>query len=286
MGLVFIFYNSFRQIYKKKIYLKKREIAWENLRENIENKVEKFRGKVGILIKDLETDWEISFNKEEPFPAASLIKVPIMVACFQAVREGKLKLEDKVKLKASDKVSGSGILKNLPSGKTFTMERLIELMITVSDNTATNILIEKLGFDYLNNSFKKMGLKDTKLLRKMMDFRYRKRGIDNFTTAYDVAYILERIYHKKLLDKDFSQKCLDLLFAQKFRDRIPSKLPKEVKVAHKTGLEKKVCHDAGIVFGNKGNYIIVVLTKGGETKLAKDFISEISLLVYNYYSYF
>ncbi|MFN7171051.1 MAG: serine hydrolase, partial [Candidatus Omnitrophota bacterium] len=252
----------------------------------IEKRIKNLKGRTGIFIEDLTTGWKISFNHKEVFPAASLIKLPIMLSCFYAIKEGKLNLKENVTLKPSDKVGGSGILKNLPVGKTFTIERLLELMITVSDNTATNLLIEKLGFEYLNLCFKKIGLKNTLLLRKMMDFQARKKRKENLTTAEDMASILRRIYFKKFLNKSISQKCLQYLLHQKYRDRIPSKLPSGIKVAHKTGLERKICHDAGLVFGPKGDFLIVVLTQGERIKKAKEFIAEISSLVYKYYGHF
>ncbi|MCM8798217.1 MAG: class A beta-lactamase-related serine hydrolase [Candidatus Omnitrophica bacterium] len=265
---------------------REREIAWRELGEKIEKKLRVFGGKAGILLKDLKTRQEISFNKKDSFPAASLIKVPIMLACFYAGRERRLNLEEKIVLHSGDRVGGSGILKNLPPGRVFTVERLIELMITVSDNTATNILIEKLGFDYLNSCFKRMSLKNTHLLRKMMDFRERRAGRDNFTNAEDIAYLLEKIYLKRFLSQKISAQCLHYLLNQKYRDRIPAKLPAGIKVAHKTGLERKICHDAGLVFGPKGDFIIVVLTQGEEIRKAKRFIADISSTVYDYYSHF
>ncbi|MCM8783221.1 MAG: class A beta-lactamase-related serine hydrolase [Candidatus Omnitrophica bacterium] len=279
----YLTYTKIERIIREKELFRKRELAWTELRKDLGNKLKEFKGKVGILIKDLETNWVISFNEELSFPAASLIKVPIMLACFSAVEEGRMKFEDTVKLKNSDKTSGSGILKNLPAGKIFNIERLVELMITVSDNTATNILIEKLGFEYLNNYFNKIGLRNTTLVRRMMDFRERKKGVDNFTTAKDMACVFEKIYRKQKVKANFADKSLGFLEAQKYRDRIPSKLPPEIKVAHKTGLERGVCHDTGIVFGPKGDFLIVVLTEGAEAKNAKEFIADVSFRVYSYY---
>ncbi|MGE4357595.1 MAG: serine hydrolase [Candidatus Omnitrophota bacterium] len=288
IGISFTYFtiNKIERIIKEKKLLTKRKLAWRELKEDLEDRLKSFKGKAGILIKDLKTNWVISFNEKETFPAASLIKVPIMLACFEAVKEKRLSLDEVVKLKSSQKTSGSGILKNLPAGKTFTIERLIELMITVSDNTATNILIEKLGFDYLNNYFQRIGLKNTKLLRKMMDFQQRDKGIDNFTNAKDIAYVFEYIYRRRAKENLY-QKGINFLQAQKYRDRISAKLPSAIKVAHKTGLERKACHDAGIIFGAKGDFLIVVLTdKRGGARIAKQFIADISLRVYNYYSHF
>ena len=119
----------------------------------------------------------------------------------------------------------------------------------------------------------------------MMDFKERRMGEENYTTAQDMAYLLEELYYKKFLNKDVSEKCLGLLGQQKINDRIPKKLPRGTFVVHKTGLERHVCHDVGIVFTNKGNFLICVLAKH-EDRFAgatKKFISEVTLLVYNYY---
>jgi len=163
--------------------------------------------------------------------------------------------------KNSCKVLGSGIIKDYAAGTQFNIDYLVEVMITQSDNTATNMFIDYLGMDSLNNYFKRLGLSDTNLVRKMMDFKSRKAGLENFTSARDVAFLLEKIYNNKLINKDFSGKCLEILKRQKARDRIPKKLPSDAVVAHKTGLEKGVCHDAGIVFTPNGDFLICVLTR-------------------------
>jgi transcriptional antiterminator NusG len=113
----------------------------------------------------------------------------------------------------------------------------------------------------------------------------RREGEENYTTARDMAYLLEELYYKKFLNKDVSEKSLELLGQQKINDRIPRKLPRGTFVVHKTGLEKYVCHDAGIVYTNKGNFLICVLTKhnGALSKPTKKFISDVTLLTYNYY---
>lgn len=264
---------------------KKRKGTWQILQKKIEQEVANFQGETGIFIEDFNTGWQILINPDKSFPSASLVKVPIMAACFYAVGEGKIKLEESLALRAKHKSLGSGILKDVPVGTKFTIAELIELMIFESDNTATNMLIERLGFDYLNNCFKRLGLEDTHIYRKMMDFRSRRAGKENYTTCRDLAFLLEEVYRHRLINKDISAKCLELLKRQKIKDRIPVRLPAQTMVAHKTGLEKGVCHDAGIVFTAKGNFLICVLTRHNHktARPAKDFIAQIALLTYNYY---
>lgn len=266
----------------------RQKIAWSILEEKIGQEVVSFPGETAIFIRNLSTGWQIAINQDRLFPSASLVKIPIMASCFYAVNEGNLKLDKTLRLKKTDRVSGSGVLKDMPLVEELTVESLIELMITESDNTATNMLIERLGFDYLNDCFKRLELKDTNISRRMMDFRQRKEGIENFTSAKDLVFLLEEIYFERLINKIFSQKCLEFLKELKIKDRIPARLPPETIVAHKTGLEKGICHDAGIVFTKGGDFLICVLTKHEDknSKKAKEFIAQIAYLVYNYFQGF
>jgi beta-lactamase class A len=272
---------------QKQSLLEKRRVAWQMLKEDLESKAQAFRGDAGIIIVDLNTGWRYSLNKDKLFPSASIVKIPIMAACFQAAYEGKLNLREQMVLRLSNKTPGSGLLKNYASGTAIPVEKLIEIMITQSDNTAANMLIERLGFDYLNAYFKKSGLEHTNLSRKMMDFKFRKHGVENYTCANDISSLLEKIYHRKFLSRQVSEKCLNMLLRQKVNDRIPKKLPDDCPVAHKTGLEKNVCHDAGIVFTQQGDFLICVLTKSNcGTRQVKEFISNLALEIYQTYRRF
>lgn len=277
---------GYQSLQKKKLLLEKRKKAWSLLKNNLAQEISRFKGEVGIVVEDLDMGWRISFGENKLLPSASLVKIPIMLACYYAAGEKKIDLKQIIALESAEKTGGSGLLKNAPIGSAFSIEDLIELMITRSDNTAANILIDLLGIDVLNGYFAKLGLKNTNLSRKMMDFKERKNGIENYTTANDMACVLEGIYHKKLINKDTSKECLELLSRQKINDRLPKKLPANTLVAHKTGLEYGVCHDAGIVFTGKGEFLICVLTKHNHrfAYLSKKFIAKIALITYNYYA--
>lgn len=263
----------------------KRKAAWASLKKDVEHELKGFSGAAGVVIKDLDKNWEINTNKDLRIPSASMVKIPIMMAYFYAANEGKLSLQDTIEIRNSEKAPGSGELKFEMPGKAFTIEDLIRRMVTESDNTAANMLINRLGFDTLNQYFKKMGLKYTNLSRKMMDFKERKSGVENYTTAGEMAYLLEQLYRGRFINVDTSKKCIEILAGQKVNDRIPKKLPGEVIVAHKTGLENFLCHDAGIVYTDKGNFLICVLAKhkNKTAQEAKSVIADIALLAYNYY---
>lgn len=279
IGLSFNIWHIYR--YRQ---LKQRRANWVVLEEKIKKQAKTFGQETGIVIEDLSTGWKITVNANRLFPSASMVKVPIMAGIFYARAEKTLDLKQRLVLKNRHKALGSGVLKEYAQGTTLDIDDLIELMIIESDNTAANMLIEYLGLAPLNNYFKKMGLNNTNIARKMMDFKSRRYGLENFTSASDLAYLLEEIYNYKLINKGFSRRCLGILKKQKIRDRIPAKLPPGTIVAHKTGLERGVCHDTGIVFTPRGDFIICVLTQHHykTSRPAKKFISDIALDVYNY----
>lgn len=277
--------NDYKRERHLRILAEKRKAAWGEFKVQLVSEINKFKGDAGIVIKDLESGWEFSWDKERLFPSASLVKIPIMAASFLASEQGKVSLAREITLKSSDKLTGSGILKSMPAGTTFSVERLIGLMIYDSDNTATNILTNLLGIDYLNSAFKEFGLKNTGLCRKVADYKMRSKGIENYTNAEDMALLLEKIYRRQLVNRNVSDECISVLKLTRLNDRIPRYLPVDITVAHKTGLERNVCHDAGIVFTSKGDFIICVLTryKKSSSKQAKKFISRVALLTFNFY---
>jgi beta-lactamase class A len=242
-----------------------------------------FSGECSIIIqKPGFLGFEFAYKPDQKIPAASLIKLPILAAAFGAIKEGRLKMNQKVVVRGADIAGGSGIFKRVDLPLKVTFEELLSFMIIISDNSATNKVIDLLGKDYINKIFLSLGLKNTSLERKMMDFSSRRKGFENYTSSRDIVKILKMIYNNQLGDKSFSLFARNLLSRQQYNDRIAFLLPEGIEVAHKTGLEKGVVHDAGIVYGEKNNFIISVLTKNVKNyKKAKEFIAKISILSYN-----
>jgi len=279
------YYVKFQESRQQRLLYEKRKVAWKGLQRHIKDEISRFKGEAGIVVKDLQTGWELAYNRDKLFPSASLAKIPLMAACFLKAEQGKIGLHRNISLKSADKLSGSGVLKNMPAGTRFSVDRLIGLMIYDSDNTAANILTNLAGIDYLNSAFRGFGLKETRLSRKIADYQLRDKGVENYTTPEDMALLLERIYRKGLGNKKVSDQCVNMLKLTRMNDRIPKYLPAETTIAHKTGLENGVCHDAGIVFSRKGDFIIVVLTSHANSSSApsKEFIAKISLYAYKYF---
>jgi beta-lactamase class A len=144
-------------------------------------------------------------------------------------------------------------LKDIPAGTTFSVERLIGLMIYDSDNTAANMLTGLLGLDYLNDSFRGFGLKNTALSRRIADYKMRDRGVENYTTASDMSMLMEKIYTPPARQQGYIRALYKNNEIDAYQRPYPQISAAEVTVAHKTGLENGVCHDAGIVFSRKGD---------------------------------
>ncbi len=276
-------YRGWRQEEQARLELARRRAAWDRLKQAVWSEVRSFPGDSAVWIEDLGTGWVAAHQEDKAFPAASVVKVPILVTCLQRAQEGELDLAEPVTLRGRDKADGSGVLKELPNGSRLTVGELAELMVTRSDNTAANLLISRLGMEPLNRSFLEMGLTGTRLSRKMMDFSQRKNGVENWTTARDVSLVFRKIYRGERMSSAVAKRCLDLLVQQKVNDRIPALLPPGTVVAHKTGLEKGVCHDSGILFTENGAVLLCVLTKnGGKAKPAKGFIARVAARAFGY----
>ncbi|MBI3323322.1 MAG: serine hydrolase [Candidatus Omnitrophica bacterium] len=276
-------YRGWREHQQARLELARRRASWDRLKQAVWQEIRAFRGESAVWIEDLGTGWVAAHREEKPFPAASVVKVPILVACLQRAEEGELDLSEVVTLKGRDKADGSGVLKEMPNGARVSVGELVELMVTQSDNTAANLLISRIGMEPLNRSFLEMGLGATRLSRRMMDFSQRKKGVENWTTAKDVSLVFRRIYRGERMSPGVSRRCLELLEQQKVNDRIPALLPAGTVVAHKTGLEKGVCHDSGIVFTENGAVLVCVLTRNGsQARPAKRFISRVAARAFGY----
>ena len=269
---------------KFSVFLQKRN-SLRALEDLVGEQYPDIKGDYALFVQDLSyPSLTIAIQPDKRFVAASIIKIPILAAALAAIDEGKLSFDEIVYIDKSDIYGGSGIIKGMKIPTKLTFLRLLQLMIYRSDNTATNKVIDILGFDYINEKIKESGLENTVLKRKMMDFKSRDKGIENYTTVADLALILEKIYEKQLINPQLSSIALSFLKDQLVNDRLPRHLPHEVVVAHKTGLERGTVHDAGIVFAPGGDYIICVLTgQFSSYAQAKKFIADVSLLTYNFY---
>src|SRR6056297_2276688 len=180
----------------------------------IEEEVKKVSGSAGIVLRDLADGECYSLGKSEVFPIASIIKLTILWELFARIDRGEIQVSEKRQLLDSVKVGGFGILKNLDEGLDLTIHDLATLMITLSDNVATNMLIDELGMDSINKKVRELGLIHTQLKRKMMDSKAKEEGLDNFSSPEDVALILENYVNSDALSLASRQAMLEILKKQ------------------------------------------------------------------------
>lgn len=250
----------------------------------IEEIVAEIGGTVGVAVRDVRGGIALDLRADERFPSASVIKIGILVELMARAEEGELSLEEKALLRDEDKVPGSGVLSMLHDGLEVTLEDLAHLMITVSDNTASNILIDRLGADRITARLRRLGLQRTELGRKFYDFDARDRGFDNWITARDMADLLVGIERRQVVSPNACEKMLAILRKQQFDSRIPKLLPPDTPVGNKTGSVTGVCHDVGIIHSPTGPLVLAVLTRGiAQEAVAEGGIRHIARVVYEYW---
>lgn len=251
----------------------------KNLRQFINDK----NAKISVVLKDLKKDKLIYKYKEaRQMPSASIIKIIIMLEALKQVIKGKFKLDEVIDIKEEDKVEYS-IITELEINK-YTFKDIITLMIIVSDNSATNILIDLLGIENINRIAKELGLENTVLQRKMMDFEAIKAGRQNYISPLDMVKVFELIYKKEVLNEDMCNLMLNILKRQKDKEMLSRYLKPEIVIAHKTGELENLNHDIGIVYLGDIEYILGVFVTDSQNNLeCKKIIGSISKIVYDHF---
>ena len=249
--------------------------------QEIEQLARAFDGEVGVYAVDLASRREIAINADSRFPTASTIKTAVMVEAYHQAADGKLSLDETIPLTDDDKVGGSGILNGLSSGTTLKVRDLIHLMIVLSDNTATNLLVTRLGTARIDERLVGYGLKDTKIFRPT--FRDGKPDIFpelerefglGMATPREMARLMALIAEGRAVNKEASASMLSTLRRQQDRAMIPRLLPDGVQVGNKTGTDSEklpdatgrrgaIRADAGIVTGTGASYVIAIFTRRG-----------------------
>jgi beta-lactamase class A len=226
------------------------------------------KGKVAIAVRHLLTGETYSLNGDQVMPTASLIKFPVMLEAYLQVAEGKVKLSDMVTLHDKDKVPGSGILTtHFSDGATFPLRDAVRLMIAYSDNTATNLVLDKIGIDTTNKRMAAWGCPETRINAKVFlgsktsdnPERTKKYGLGS-TTANDMVKLLEKVYKNEVVDAKACKEMLDHMKQCQFKDGLPRFLPKGTVVANKTGAVNDSRTDAGILYLRSGPVAVCVLT--------------------------
>lgn len=244
------------------------------MKDYILNKLNNVSGKIGFYYKNLITNEEISFNENEKFLAASVIKLPIMAVVFREAAKGNIDLSDMITVKYSDKVPGCGALNHFTFEPTVDIRTLCRLMTVISDNTATNVLINHLTIEKLAKEFNEIGLKETKVKRLLFDSEAAKQGKQNVFAPREIGSLLEQIYNGRFVNEGVSKEMEEILLEQQINHKIPGRLS-SIKIAHKTGEDDGITHDVGIIYTKKP-FIIVFASNDTNVPEFEQVIRDIS----------
>lgn len=266
----------FLVLFSNRIY-KTVSIPKINLEKTITKVLEGSKGKYSIVVKNLKTGESFSINSHKPNKTGSLYKLWVMATVFNQIQNGKLTEDEILSEDIQDlnyKFSIASEEAELTEGKiTLTVHDALQQMITISHNYAALLLTEKIKLSSVKSFLEKNGFLESKVSDSAP-----------ISTPYNIALFLEKLYKGKLANKKHTKSMLGLLKSQKLNDKLPKYLPKNVFIAHKTGEIDFLSHDAGIVYTEKGDYIIVVFSQSNYPKGANERIAQISKAVYEYFN--
>jgi beta-lactamase class A len=262
----------------------KQEILWRKLQDNIAKVDASLDGVLAVAIKDLASGKEFLLHGDEIMPQASSIKIAVLADLFLQAQHGKVKLTDDYVVRKEDLVSGSDIMLGLTPGVTrLSLRELATIMVAVSDNSATNVLIGRLGMDDINSMLGNLGLKSTRLRRKMMDLNAAAEGRENVSTPREMMTLLEAVYSGKLLNKEMTADFIKILSTHKESSMLQG-MPDDAIAANKPGELEAVRNDSGIIFIKGRPYILCVMTTYlKDEKDGSAAIRKIAELTYSYF---
>jgi len=262
----------------------KQKVLWQKLQDEIHSIDKHLDGVLGLAVKDLTSGEEFLINGDEVMPQASSIKIAVLAELYRQAGQNKLKLIDEYVVRKEDLVPGSNIMLGLTPGVTrITLRDLATMMVAVSDNSATNVLIERVGMENVNSMLEGLGLHATRLRRKMMDLKAASEGRENVSTPREMMALLETIYRGKLLGTGMKDDFFKILSTPKESSMLQG-LPEDAVAANKPGELEAVRNDSGIIFVKNRPYVLCVMTTYlKDEKEGAAAIRKIAQLTYSYF---
>src|SRR5215472_5929787 len=281
---VFSCLPAFSQCCPEKPSAEKRLALFQKLQEDIRSVDRNLDGVLGLAVKDINSGETFLIHGDEIMRQASSIKIAVLANLYLQAQQGKLKLTDEYIVRKEDLVSGSDIMLGLTPGFTrLTLRDLATMMVAVSDNSATNVLIGRVGMENVNAMLDSLGLHATRLRRQMMDLKAAGEGRENVSTPREMMTLLETIYTGKLLNKEMTADYLKMLSTHKESSMLQG-LPDDAVAANKPGELEAVRNDSGIVMVNNRPYVLCVMTAYlKDEKDGSAAIRKIAALTFSYF---
>jgi len=266
----------------------KTDLLWKRFENTVADTEKNLDGVMGVALLDLNTGKQFLLHGDEIFPQASSIKITVLAELYHQSEQaasgakGKQKLTDPYVVQADDIVQDSDIMGGLTPGvTTLTNRDLATMMIAVSDNAATNVLIDRVGMGNVRALMESLGLPNTQLRRKMMDLKAASEGRENISTPREMMTLLEALYHGKVLGPKTTEDFFAMLETHK-DSWIPASLPENLKIANKPGALEGVRADSGVIFLENRPYVLCVMTSYlGSEKAGEQAISKISAAAFD-----
>lgn len=260
--------------------------------KEIQGLIDSFSGVAAVAAEDLDTKEAFAWNEDRIITPASTIKLPVLCAAYYWAERGEVDLDSRIPIKAADRVGGNGVLYELAEGLAPTLRDLMTLMIVISDNMATNLVMEAVGTDRIKVFLEASGLGEIRAERKMLDPAGMKAGLVNCVTAGGLGRLLRGLAEETLLSPEHCREALDILLRQQCNNKMPVKVidrwdlvfkKNEIKIAHKTGDMPGIEHDIGIVFTPRSKFVLVLLTEEGDNEAAIELVQELARRFVDYY---
>lgn len=239
---------------------------------------------VGFEALDLTTGESFSYNKDMVFPQGSAIKIPVLMEVYKQAHDGKFRLPDRRDVKKEDIVGGSGVLKDLIDPASLTIRNLGVLMIVLSDNSATNSLLDLVGMDNINSTMASLGLKNTRVRRMMITPEASAKGEENTSTPFEAVSILKMLYDGKFAAKEISEELTAVLKKNsRGNSRLATGIPATVPIAFKPGELDGVSTEWAIVYLKERPYVVAVMQNYLERGTADHTMEDLSAVLYQYF---
>ena len=252
-------------------------MSWMAHREEILSAVQALPGEIGLWLENTRTGEALTWQAHQPMEAASVIKLTIMAEAFRQREAGELDFAQEIAIHREDKLPSCGALTYLHDGLRVQVGDLVTLMIILSDNTATNLLIDLLGQERIQAGIQSLGFQETRLNRKLFRPELSAQGIQNYVSAAEMAQLLRALLQGTCVSPQADQEMLEILLNQRLNGKIPFYLhDRGIPCAHKTGEDDGITHDVGILYLPEQPVLLCFLSNHTEVPAAERVLQEIA----------